>query len=132
MSYGVPVFCILVLMCIIASQSYLPKWLKWLVGVYYSVGILLFSYLQTRLADKWYVHTPVPDEYWDANSRLTDIFAAVFFIPVCILSLILYYNWFRKLKKPLHRVYLGISVIPVLLIGFICFFMFEFLYGYRP
>ncbi|MEM5008720.1 hypothetical protein ABEP42_28815 [Priestia megaterium] len=87
MSYGVSVFFILVLMCIIASQSYLPKWLKWLVGVYYSLGILLFSYLQTRLADKWYVHTPVPDEYWDANSRLRcSLYLSAYFFSYYIIT----------------------------------------------
>lgn len=132
MPYIIGIALSITLFTIIGLQSFFPKWLKWVYGIYYLVPLALLDYLQKRLADKWYVTTPVPDQFWDENSQLANIFAGIFFIPLCLLLIILYYNWFKQVKSTYNRVLLGISIIPILVFGFIVFFMFVFIYGYQP
>ena len=132
-----PVFIgVLILLSVVGTHAYYPKWFKWVAGGYYVILVPLFGYLQSHLAEKWFVHTPVSDQYWDENARLVDIFAALFFIPAFLLIVSMYYNLYKHAKSSDERKIVGLSSLPtlilVLLIGAIALFAFEFTYGYRP
>ena len=132
LTYIIGVTLGLFLFTVIGLQSFFPKWVKWVFGIYYLFPIAVLQYLQNQLAEKWYATTPVPDQFWDENSKLANIFAGLFFIPLCLLFITLYYNWFKQMKSTYHRVLLGLSILPILVFGFIVFFMFVFTYGYQP
>jgi len=131
-SYFVTVAIALIVFSVIGMQKRFPGWLKWVASIYYLIPLPLLEYLQKRLADKWYKTTPVPDEYWDLNSRLADIFSALFFIPAIVLLVALYIQWFKNTKQTDKRIYLSISILPIMVAGAVVYTFFEFTYGYQP
>lgn len=136
MNYTPVAVGILILLSLAGAHKYYPKWFKWMVSAYYALTLILFGYLQSYLADKWFIHTPVSDQYWDENAKLVDIFAGLLFIPAFLLIVSMYYNWLKHAKNSDERKIISLSSLPtlvlLLIVGAAALFAFEFTYGYQP
>jgi len=131
-NYVITISIALFMFTLVGIQKIFPSWLKWVIGVYYLIPLPLLEYLQKRLADKWYATTPVPDEFWDINTRLANIFGGILFIPAVVLFAYMYFQWFKQEKRTEKRIYLAVSLVPIVLTGTSMFLFYSFVYGYQP
>lgn len=107
------------------------KYAKIIIAAYYIILSIIFITGREAISDK-YKATPVPDIYWDKNSKWVEDLSYFFFIPAAALVTYIFYKWFYYGKGIWSRV-LSISTFLIVLALFLYFvFMFGFGLGYRP
>lgn len=126
----------MVLMLIVALlYTFLPKVIKPLykkiIAAYFILITVLFIIFREYINVK-YNGVPVPDEYWDKNTGLSDIMCGSFLIPAAILFLYVFIVSLIKTKEVAQKVAISLSIIPAVIAFGIGLFIFGFGYGYRP
>ncbi|MCF6139249.1 hypothetical protein [Pseudalkalibacillus berkeleyi] len=127
---GLVIMLIFILIPVLFLKT-INKYLKAVIYVYFTVVTVVFIQGREKIHDKYY-DVPVPDLYWDKNSKWVGDVSYYYFIPVAILFSYIFYKWFQSTKSPLSKVVWTITFIIVICLFFIFTFIFNFGYGYRP
>ncbi|TWT01590.1 hypothetical protein [Planomicrobium sp. CPCC 101079] len=120
------------ILLIILSNSFLPLWLRTLIGAYYLVIAAVFVTETNRINAKYEGITPVPDAYWDENSAWVETASNFIFLPFIGLLIFIYIKWFMKVQTKIAKTLVLVSLLPAACVIFFFLFMFNFGYGYRP
>ncbi|MFD1019745.1 hypothetical protein [Thalassobacillus hwangdonensis] len=127
-------FWLLGLICIIIlllQRTSFSKRMKGIVIGYFLLVTVVFASVREWIRAK-FGGTPVPEEYWDKNSAWVDVAAWLYLLPLAVVVFIAYLRWFEKAKTTQKKVWIGVSILPMLLFFVFYLFVFGFMYGYRP
>lgn len=121
-----------IILIIVMTSPYVNWWGKSLVVVYYGIMSFLFIGKTRSINEKYNGIVPVPDAYWDENSQWAWTASNLMLLPFIGLLFYLYVNWFLDARTLTARILIGMSLLPTAMLVFICYFIFNFGYGYRP
>ncbi|WKA51688.1 hypothetical protein QWY22_03525 [Planococcus liqunii] len=121
-----------VMLVVIVSSRYLLGWIKLIITAYY-VGIsFLFITITNKINEKYADVIPVPDAYWDENTKWAFTVSNLLFVPFTGILIFIYIKWIAKVKSRTAKAMIGLSIIPAAILLFFCYTFFNFAYGYRP
>ena len=120
------------ILCFVAFNKYLFRWWKRLIVAYYLVVSYFFISVKNRIDKEFEGILPVPDAYWDKNSRWVDTITYYLFLPLIGIIIYIYFKWFTKAQTKMDKVYILLSLIPTVILFIVFSFLFNFGYGYRP
>lgn len=132
MYFPLIMICLIVLGLLTYASAYFHRWVRVLLGLYYSVISFVFIYGRHRIHLTYNMYDgPVIDEGWSVNSNWASSFSFAFLIPLLIL---LIYIGLRKVNFSSMKRWQ--QVLLVILISFFSllplYFVFNLVYGMRP